>query len=276
MCLSVTSLNSGSNGNCYYIAGENEAVLVDVGISCKEIEKRMARLDLPVEKIKAIFITHEHIDHTYGLASFLKKYNVPVYISRQILLQGMKIPADLIQSFTAHEAVKIGELIIIAFPKLHDAVDPFSFMITCKNVNAGVFTDIGTACNNVKNYFRQCHVAFLETNYDTEMLQNGNYPLSLKRRISGNKGHLSNAQALELFLAHKPVFMTHLFLSHLSHNNNRAEIVEELFNTHANGIKIIVASRFKETDLHIIQPVPKHHIIYHKRAACKQLSFAFA
>ncbi len=277
MCLSVASLNSGSNGNCYYIENANEAILVDVGISCKEIEKRMMRMGLSPQKIKAIFITHEHSDHIYGLFSFLKKYPVPVYITPDTLKKGINVAANLLCSFKAHCEIIIGGLSITAFPKLHDAVDPYSFIITCNNVTVGVFTDIGLACNNVINYFRQCNAAFLEANYDIEMLQNGRYPFVLKKRISGGKGHLSNAEALELFVKHKPAFMTHLFLSHLSHNNNRPEIAEALFNAHANGIKVIVASRFKETDLHIIQSAEKKRkIIGYNQAAAKQLSFAFA
>ena len=276
MCLSVASLNSGSNGNCYYIESAHDAVLIDAGISCKEVEKRMTRLGLSPQKIKAIFITHEHSDHIYGVTSFLKKYPVPVYITPQTLQQGIDVPAHLINQFKSHSAINIGELLITAFPKLHDAVDPFSFIITCSNVTVGVFTDIGFACENVIHYFRQCNAAFLEANYDTEMLQNGRYPFVLKKRISGGKGHLSNAQALELFIKHRPSFMSHLFLSHLSHNNNRPEIAEALFNAYADNVKIIVASRFKETELHAIQSMQtERRVIYLRQTTVKQLSFAF-
>jgi phosphoribosyl 1,2-cyclic phosphodiesterase len=277
MCLSVASLNSGSNGNCYYIESANDAVLIDAGISCKEVEKRMERLNLSIKKIKAIFITHEHSDHIYGLTSFLKKYPVPVYITPDTLKQGIDVPANLIRSFKPHSAIIIGELSITAFPKLHDAIDPFSCIVTCNNVTVGVFTDIGFACSNVIHYFRQCNAAFLEANYDIEMLQNGRYPAVLKKRISGGKGHLSNTQALDFFITHKPTVMTHLFLSHLSHNNNRPEIAEALFNTHADGVKIIVASRFKETELHTIQSAEnERRVIYFKQTSAKQLSFAFS
>ena len=277
MCLSVASLNSGSNGNCYYIESANDAVLIDAGISCREVEKRMERLNLSIRKIKAVFITHEHTDHIYGLSSFLKKYPVPVYITPETLKQGIDVPAQLIHAFKSHSAINIGELLITAFPKLHDAVEPFSCIVTCSNVTVGVFTDIGFACENVIHYFRQCNAVFLEANYDTEMLQNGRYPFVLKKRISGGKGHLSNAQALDLFLTHKPAFMTHLFLAHLSQNNNRPAIVEALFNAHADDVKIIVASRFKETELHTIQSAEnERRVIYFRQTSVKQLSFAFS
>lgn len=276
MCLSVASLNSGSNGNCYYIAGENEAVLIDVGISCKEIEKRMMRLGLSMQKIKAIFITHEHSDHVYGLASFLKKYPVPVYITGNTLLHGIHVPESLVHVFNVHRAMMIGELFITAFPKQHDAADPCCFIVTCKNATAGVFTDVGVACNNVIHYFKQCNAAFLETNYDAVMLHKGRYPFVLKKRISGGKGHLSNAEALELFIKHKPPFMTHLFLSHLSYNNNTPEIAETLFKTHADNVEIIVASRFKETAVYTINAVEQRFIkTYINQTKPTQLKFSF-
>ena len=276
MCLSVASLNSGSNGNCYYIESANDAVLIDAGISCREIEKRLLRLGLSPQKIKAVFITHEHADHIFGLISFLKKFPVPVFIKHKASLQIRDLPQQLVNAINTNEIISVGELSVTAFSTLHDAADSCGFIINCNNVTAGVFTDIGFACENVIHYFRQCHAAFLESNYDAVMLQNGRYPLMLKKRITGGKGHLSNAQALELFLAHKPSFMTHLFLSHLSHNNNRPSIVEELFNAHADGVKIIVTSRFKETALHTITAVEQERkTIYLKQTSARQLSFAF-
>jgi len=253
MSLFISSLNSGSNGNCYYIGNEREAVLVDVGISCREVEKRMKRLNLSMQKVKAIFISHEHSDHIRGLHSVVKKYSVPVYITTPTLKFGrLYFQRDITRSFTAHESIAIGELKITPFPKLHDASDPYSFTVSCNQVNVGVFTDIGLPCQNVINHFKQCHAAFLEANYDEEMLNNGNYPYHLKQRIRGERGHLSNRQALELFKRHRPSYMTHLLLSHLSQNNNSPELVEELFNQHAAGVKMVIASRYQETEVYHI------------------------
>ena len=253
MSLFFTSLNSGSNGNCYYIGNETEAVLVDVGISCREIERRMKRLNLSLQKVKAVFISHEHTDHIRGLPSLIKKYAFPVYITTPTLRFGrLYFDKDLARNFKAHESISIGDLQITAFPKLHDASDPYSFTISCKDIKVGVFTDIGLPCENVIRHFQQCHAAFLEANYDDEMLDRGNYPFHLKRRIKGERGHLSNKQALELFKRHRPSFMTHLVLSHLSQNNNCPELVEELFMQHAEGVKMIVASRYQETAVYQI------------------------
>src|SRR5664279_1280858 len=233
MSLYVASLNSGSNGNCYYIGNETEAVLIDAGISCNEIEKRMKRLGLNMKKVKAIFVSHEHTDHINGLRVLAKKYQLPVYITKATLRHArLKLEKHLVNSFTGCESISIGNLSITPFPKFHDAVDPYSFMVSGNKIKIGVFTDIGVPCKNVITYFQQCHAAFLEANYDETMLERGGYPYLLKRRIRGGNGHLSNKQALELFIAHKPPHMSHLFLSHLSKNNNSPELVQQLFDNH--------------------------------------------
>lgn len=257
MSLSIASLNSGSNGNCYYIGNQDEAVLVDGGISCRETERRMRRLGLSMKKVKAIFVTHEHSDHISGITQLTKRHSIPVYITPATLQQGrLTLKEDRILPFRAYEPVTIGKLTITAFPKLHDASDPHSFIVTDDDVNVGIFTDIGLACEHVVKHFALCHAAFLEANYDEDLLENGKYPLYLKNRIRDGHGHLSNTQALQLFLDHRPEFMSHLLLSHLSKNNNSPKIVQNLFDKVAGPIKIIIASRYKETLLYHIRNIP--------------------
>ncbi len=248
MGLYFSSLNSGSNGNCYYVGNSEEAVLVDAGISCRETEKRMKRSGLEMEKVKAIFVSHEHSDHITGIPALSKKYQLPVYITSNTL-KGSKIPIEehLIRSFEADKPVTIGKLAVTPFVKSHDAADPHSFLISGNGVNVGVFTDIGYSCKRLTRYFKQCHAAFLESNYCEDMLMNGSYPYYLKQRISGDDGHLSNTQALELFTKHRSSLLEHLILSHLSKNNNSPELVERLFSQQAGSTKITVASRYQET-----------------------------
>jgi phosphoribosyl 1,2-cyclic phosphodiesterase len=251
MCLYIASINSGSNGNCYYIGNDTEAVLIDAGISCRETEKRMRRLGLLMNKVKAIFVSHEHSDHIAGIPVLSKKFQLPVYITTNTLkFSGLIMEQQLVNSFCAYQTINIGSLSITAFPKLHDACDPHSFIVTNNSIQVGIFTDIGTACEHVTKHFKQCHAAFLETNYDEEMLTNGKYPYHLKKRIRSNDGHLSNDEALQLFIAHKPSCMSHLILSHLSKNNNSPELVLQLFNRHSGTTKIIVASRYHETEVY--------------------------
>jgi phosphoribosyl 1,2-cyclic phosphodiesterase len=255
--LSIASLNSGSNGNCYYVGNANEGILIDAGISCRETERRLKRLGLSIKAIKAIFITHEHADHINGLPKLIKKHYLPVYMTSLTwsnLKRGWR--EFRVNTFQAYEPILIGGLTITPIPKFHDAIDPHSFVITHKDVNVGVFTDTGRHCENLVKSFGQCHAAFLESNYDEVMLETGGYPQHLKERIRKGFGHLSNKEALQLFLDHRPPFMSHLILSHLSANNNRPEIVEELFQKEANGTKIIVASRKKETELFQVTSAP--------------------
>ena len=254
MQLFVTSLNSGSNGNCYYIGNEDEAILIDAGISCRETEKRMKRLGLSMQKVKAIFVSHEHSDHIRGIAGICKKWKLPVYITPWTL-QGAKLSSTYegYETFQAYEPVTIGDFSITAFPKYHDASDPHSFVVSSGELTIGVFTDIGAPCEHVIQHFSLCHAIFLEANYDEEMLANGRYPYFLKQRISGGKGHLSNQQALQLFLSCRAPFLSHVFLSHLSKDNNCPELAHGLFSEHAGDTEIVVASRFEETPLYTIR-----------------------
>lgn len=268
MSLYITSLNSGSNGNCFYVGNDQEAILIDAGISCRETEKRMHRLGLSIKKVKAIFVSHEHADHIRGIPVLAKKYQLPVYITAKTLVRGKLILDEvLVQSFLAYQPIRIGQLSITAFPKFHDAAEPHSFIVTCQAINVGIFTDIGMTCEHLATHFKKCHAAFLEANYDEDLLTNGNYPYYLKNRIRGGNGHLSNKQALELFLNHKPAHMSHLLLSHLSKNNNCPDLVKALFERHADGVEIIIASRFEETSVYHINEM-------HEKSRPLQIQFS--
>ncbi|WP_242695754.1 MBL fold metallo-hydrolase [Desertivirga brevis] len=250
----MCSLNSGSNGNCYYIAGRDEAVLIDAGLSCRETEKRMKRLGLSMDKVKAIFISHEHTDHIKGIPGLAKKHRLPVYVtSKTYRNSGLQLDADLILPFKAYESVTVGSLSITAFPKFHDAADPHSFVISYGDKKIGVFTDIGNVCEHVIENFQQCHAIFLEANYDEEMLNQGRYPYFLKNRIRGGQGHLSNTQALNLFMEYRSDKLSHLFLSHLSKDNNCPDLVYKTFNAKAKKTEIIVASRYEETGVYYLE-----------------------
>lgn len=248
MALYISSLNSGSNGNCYYVGNKYEAILVDAGISCRMIEKRMKQLNLHIGSLRAIFISHEHSDHIKGVETVAKKYGLPVYISQRTFQHSdLTIDKNNVFHFTDRDEIRIGDLRIHAFCKIHDASDPFSFCITDGEVRVGVFTDIGRCCDNVIRWFKSCHAAFLESNYDEDMLTNGPYPYFLKQRISDGRGHLSNRIAHRLFSDHRPHFMSHLILAHLSEKNNHPDIVEQLFKANCGKVHITVASRTAAT-----------------------------
>lgn len=260
MTLQVASLNSGSNGNCYYVGTAQDAILVDAGLSCRETERRMKRLGLNIRNVKGIFISHEHGDHISGIGKLVKRFGLPIYITRSThQFSSLELPGEHVRYFDSNQSLEVGTLKILPFPKLHDAVDPHSFLVSAKtdsgeDVRVGIFTDIGVPCERVIEHFSQCHAAFLESNYDEMMLERGTYPQALKNRIRGGQGHLSNKQALQLFREYRPAFMTHLFLSHLSHHNNTPSVVQRMFDAHAGNTKIVIASRYRETELFTINP----------------------
>lgn len=250
MSLYTASLNSGSNGNCYYISNGRDAVLVDAGLSCRETEIRMKKMGLAINKIRAIFITHEHTDHIKGAQLLSSRYKIPVYLNHKTHYSShLKFKPELYRRIEHGEVVDVNGIAVTGFTKLHDAIDPFSFVVSYADITVGVFTDIGAVCDNLKHYMGRCHAAYLESNYDENMLENGRYPLHLKDRIRGGFGHLSNLQALEFFVTHRPAHMTHLFLAHLSRDNNNPELALELFKARAEGVLVSVASRHHHSDI---------------------------
>jgi phosphoribosyl 1,2-cyclic phosphodiesterase len=195
-------------------------------------------------------ISHEHTDHTMGAEVLSRKHRIPVYITPATHLNSLiRIDQHLLHPFSADEELHFGTLTVKAFPKQHDAADPHSFTVTGNGITVGVFTDIGSVCEELIHHFSKCHAAFLEANYDETMLEEGRYPYFLKRRIRGGKGHLSNVQALGLFNSYRAPFLELLVLSHLSAQNNHPQIVTGLFAPHANGTCVAIASRFNESEV---------------------------
>lgn len=257
MPLSIASLNSGSNANCYYVGNEDDAILVDAGLAYKETILRMEGLGLDPKCLKAVFISHEHTDHISGVTQLHRKLNLPVYITEKTRLNtALRFRDDLIRPFIANAAIQIGSLHVLPFTKFHDAADPHSFMVYDNEVTIGILTDIGHACKEVINCFKQCDAVFLESNYCEEMLASGSYPAQLKKRISGKSGHLSNRQALELFVKHKSERLQLVLLAHLSQNNNTPEKALSEFRDHIGKIKLHVARRDGASELFEIHPIP--------------------
>ncbi len=269
MPLFISSIASGSNGNCYYIGNGHEAVLVDAGISCRQIEKRMAKQGLSLQHVKAIFVSHEHSDHVKGLSVVANKYQLPVFLTNGTR-RGCKlaIPDRLLHPITDMQTVTIGGLAVTSFRKYHDAADPHSFLIEGDGQTVGVLTDIGRVCERVIDVFGRCNAVFLEANYDVDMLMQGRYPFFLKNRIRGGYGHLSNTEALELFINYRPQRLSHLFLSHLSRDNNDPELARKLFDEHRGDTEIIVAGRYTETPVYQVgHPQPAEYVLVQRQVS---------
>lgn len=259
MALYVCSLNSGSNGNCYYVGNEEEAVLIDAGISCREIEKRMQRKGLDMQRVKALLISHEHSDHVKGAEVLARKYQLPLYISqRTYQYSGIHLKEHPVHFLQNRVSFSFNTLHIHPFTKQHDAADPYSFNVSCQGLHIGVYTDMGSVCHNLSEHFKLCHAVILESNYDEQMLDSGPYPAYLKHRIKSNKGHLSNAQALQLFKDHAAPHLSHVILAHLSRENNLPQVAADTFLPHAGNTQVVVASRDEESEVFCIDAPEEH------------------
>jgi phosphoribosyl 1,2-cyclic phosphodiesterase len=247
---SFASIASGSNGNCYYIGNDEDSILIDVGISCRMLEKRMRALNLDIGLVKAVFVTHEHSDHICGLDTFVKKYQIPIYINEATLQNSrLKIPEERLNAIKTGEKISAGGFSLLPFSKPHDAADPLNFLISREGYHLGVFTDMGHASEELKKYLRYCHAVFLESNYCEQMLEASSYPAVLRKRISGRNGHLSNSQAFELLSEAAGPQLRHIILSHLSANNNTPDKVAAMFKSLMERYKIHIASRSEPSPL---------------------------
>ena len=240
------SLASGSNGNCYYIGNETDAVLIDGGISNRRFMDRAETVGVDTAKIRALFVSHEHYDHVAGLKSISHRHNIPVYFSAATYnaLSRRKRPQDY-KIFDGMESVKVAPSIeVFPFKKHHDAADPHSFVVRVNGHHIGVITDIGVVDEVCAECFSRCDVVFLEMNYDPEMLTTGSYPQYLKDRIKSEIGHLSNSQALELVNNHASPLLTHIIASHISAENNSHQIIERMLEPYKGRFITELAPRF--------------------------------
>jgi len=229
--MKIAALASGSKGNCFYIEdGKSEtAVLIDAGISTRQISLRLAMLGLTAEKVKGIFITHEHTDHIKGADVFARKYRVPIFATKKTI-DSCLLCSDksLIKPIKSCEVIMIGGNKVQAFSKTHQAADPISYTIF-SNKKVSIITDVGHACKNIIEHITAADFLCLETNHDPEMLKNGPYPAFLKKWIAGDNGHLSNSAAANCVREHASRKLTNVVLSHLSSTNNTPDLALSTF-----------------------------------------------
>ena len=248
--LELCALASGSNGNCYYIGNGHEALLVDVGLSARQLQLRITERGLDQQKIKAILITHEHSDHCRGARVLSKRLQVPVFLTKKTFLNiSRSNQPELVSWFERDVPFRIGGFEVFPFSKQHDAVEACSFRIGYGGKQVGVMTDIGEPCEQVKAHFSLCHAVFLESNYDEEMLRTGPYPYVLKERVASAYGHLSNNQAVHLADKHAGPDLHTIFLSHLSGENNTPEKASDAFRPLEARFAIMLTSRHASTEV---------------------------
>ena len=248
------SIASGSSGNCAYASSGNTSVLIDTGISKKRIEEGLQMNDISASEIDGILITHEHIDHISGLGVFLRKYtNTKVYSTKKTIDAILnsnkigKVDTDLFVPINKDEEFEIGDLSVKAFAISHDAADPVGYRVSYEGVDVAVATDMGCYDEYIIDNLKGINAGIIEANHDVNMLMVGSYPYDLKRRILGEKGHLSNESSGKLIDSILHDDLEYILLGHLSKENNMEELA---FESVKNEIDLS-ESPYKTTDFNI-------------------------
>lgn len=261
--MQLYSIASGSSGNCIFVGEEKEGILIDVGISMKRVLEGLRAKNLSFEQIQAIFITHEHTDHICGLGPILRKVPIPVYATADTIQAiwekgNMKnISPDLFHSIRPREEVEIGDLLVRAFSISHDAADPVCYTMEKDKKKIGIATDMGCYSDEIIENLGTCDSLLLEANHDINLLQVGPYPYSLKMRILGDKGHLSNDSSARLIKEILHPGLQHVVLGHLSQENNFPELayktvlyeLEQSQTWNQLDTELLVANRQEPTEL---------------------------
>lgn len=228
-CLSpfvFCSFASGSSGNCYYVGRQDEGILVDVGINAKSVKEKLLQQDLTLKNIKAILVTHDHIDHVLGLEVLTKDCPIPIY-AHVDCLQGLaegkatkKLDPTTFHEIEPLQPFELLGITIEAFPVMHDGRGAMGYHFSYEGHTLTIATDIGMLDKVVKKQVKRAQNIVIEANYDVEMLEKGRYPFILKQRISGPFGHLSNDEMARFVAEMYHPGLKNIMLCHLSENNN--------------------------------------------------------
>lgn len=229
--MKICLLASGSKGNSILVESGQTRLLIDAGISARELRKRLDSVGVDATSLNALLITHEHTDHVRGLGPLVRQLDLPVYL--QTDLAG-KLPdvgkPECVHEFADGENFTVNDLTIRPFAITHDSLAPVGFTLSGEQGKVGVATDLGIATRLVKECLQECRALVLETNHDEEMLRDGPYPWSLKQRVRSNHGHLSNSACGSLLQDLLWDGLDTVFLGHLSETNNRPELALDAVN----------------------------------------------
>jgi phosphoribosyl 1,2-cyclic phosphodiesterase len=231
VAVKFTILGSGSGGNCAYIETDEARILVDAGFSPRQIRQRLATISRVPENLTGILITHEHSDHVQGLIGIAAKLNIPIYCNRatkeafEFQLEA-RFNCNLFETGASFE---IADLLVDTFTIPHDAQDPVGFLLHTTAGNIGFVTDLGHMTRLVIERTRAANILVLESNHDVKMLQDCSHrPWSLKQRILGRHGHLSNEAAAEAVAQIMSAGLKHLYLAHLSRECNKPSLAHRI------------------------------------------------
>ncbi len=223
------SVQSGSNGNCIYVETDDARLLFDAGVSGRQLQQRMAEHGRSPHDVDALLISHEHSDHIRCAGVFHRKFDLPVYVTRptHYAMQSNLGKIDDVRHYFAGDTLEFGATKVHTFSTPHDAVDGVVFIVEHDGKRLAILTDLGYAFEKLGDLLESVDAAYLESNYDVDMLELGQYPAFLKARISGKGGHLSNCEAADVLRRVATKRHQWIALSHLSGQNNTPDIALE-------------------------------------------------
>ncbi len=249
--LKFVSLGSGSSGNCYFLFSENYGILIDAGIGIRTLKRYFHTCGLSLKQIKAVLITHDHTDHVKAVGSLAKEYGLPVYATR-LVHDGIernyharpKLKEENIRLLQKGKTLKLDCFEITPFDVPHDSSDNVGYSVQYGETNFCLITDAGHVTEQFGGYVAKANYLVIEANHDEDMLTMGSYPAYLKERISGDHGHLSNKAAAELLAEHVTDRLRHVWLCHISEENNHPELARKTVDGRLRSIGLVAGKDF--------------------------------
>lgn len=257
--LRFSLLSSGSAGNAILVDSGNEKILIDNGLSFRELQARVTEIGESLDNLKALIVTHEHGDHVNGVGVLSRKMNVPTYMTPPTYqaLNPKIGKIDPLIHFDSGETITIGSISIESFRVSHDAADPVSFVVEAKGSRLGLATDLGKATHLVRERLAGCHALVLESNYCPMKIRNSPYPPAIIQRIRSNMGHLSNADMNSLLAGLVHDDLQWVVAVHISQENNSEDLVRDMAQQVLKGhqAQLILADQERPSPMYTVQPL---------------------
>lgn len=250
--LKFISFGSGSSGNCYFLFTENDGLLIDTGVGVRTLKKHFRDYGLSMSQVHHIFITHDHADHIKCVGSLSHDYHLPVYATAAVhkgidrnYCVARKVAQEHRHLLSYGEKVEVGDFVVTPFHVPHDSSDNVGYLVEAENLHFCIMTDVGRVTEEMADYIGKANYLVIEANHDREMLQQGPYPEHLKARIVSGTGHLNNVQCGEAIAKYASTDLRHVWLCHLSEENNHPELARKTVQTVLNSYGIIAGKDFE-------------------------------
>ena len=255
--LKFISFGSGSSGNCYYLGTATDGLMIDAGVGLRTLKKHCRDYGIQLSSVRRLLITHDHADHIKSVGSFSYEYKVPVYAT-PLVHQGIdhnyciqrKVADEMKMMLEVNKPITLGDFTVVAFPVPHDASENVGFEIQAEGITFVIITDVGAITDDIKERIGRANYLVIEANHDVEMLKSGPYPEYLKKRILSGSGHLSNGECGKALAENMTEGLRHVWLCHLSEENNHPELARKTVETILRSYGIIPG---KDMELEVLR-----------------------